>query len=158
MLPSGPVITAAGPSLGVPDPSFRVPEGHLFRVVWEIVDRVPEGEMNAELTTVARFLNLHARHGVELENIRLAAVVHGGGWGALLNEAAWGSRFEGTSNPSMELVQQLIDAGVEIVLCGQTAMARQISQDDLLPGVKIAWSAMTALHWFQSQGYTFNPW
>lgn len=155
---SGPVITATGPTFGVPDPSFTVPEDHTFRVVWEIVDGAEAGAMDPELSTVARFFNLHARHGVPNERIQLAAVVHGGGWRAILNEGAYAERFDGEANASRELVEQLVAAGVDIVLCGQTAGSRQISQEDVIPGVKIGWSAMTALHWFQSQGYTFNPW
>jgi len=80
------------------------------------------------------------------------------GWRALLNEGAYSERFEDGTNASARLVEELVGAGVQIVLCGQTAGSRGIAQEDLIPGVKIGWSAMTALHWFQSQGYTFNPW
>ncbi len=156
---SGPVIESAGPTFGVPDPSFSLPEDHTYRVVWEIVEGASEpGAMDPEFTTVARFFNLHARHGVPTEQIQLAAVVHGGGWRAILNEGAYAERFDGGENASRPLIEELLASGVEIVLCGQTAGSREIAQEDLIPGVKIAWSAMTALHWFQSQGYTFNPW
>lgn len=156
---SGPVIESAGPTFGVVDPSFTLPEDHTYRVVWEIVEGASEPDrMDPELGTVARFYNLHARHGVPNEQIQLAAVVHGGGWRALLNEEAYAERFEGGENASLRLVEELVANGVEIVLCGQTAGSREIAQEDLVPGVKIAWSAMTALHWFQSQGYTYNPW
>jgi intracellular sulfur oxidation DsrE/DsrF family protein len=156
---SGPVIESAGPTFGVVDPSFTLPEDHTYRVVWEIVEGASEPDaMDPELGTVARFYNLHARHGVPNERIRLAAVVHGGGWRALLNEEAYAKRFDGGENASLRLVEELVANGVEIVLCGQTAGSREIAQEDLIPGVTIAWSAMTALHWFQSQGYTYNPW
>jgi len=159
MQASGPVIESAGPTFGVPDPTFTMPADHTYRVVWEVVEGASEPDaIDPELATVARFYNLHARHGVPSERIRLAAVVHGGGWRALLDADAYAARFDGAENPSRRLVEELVANGVQIVLCGQTAGSRQIAQEDLLPGVTIAWSAMTALHWFQSEGYTLNPW
>ena len=46
---------------------------------------------------------------------------------------------------------------MSIQLCGQTAVARDISADDLLPGVTMALSAMTAHAQLQQAGYTLNP-
>ena len=43
------------------------------------------------------------------------------------------------------MIQQLIEAGVEVVLCGQTQVHRGLRRDQLAPGVKVALSAMTAL-------------
>ncbi|MEE2877945.1 MAG: DsrE family protein, partial [Pseudomonadota bacterium] len=42
-------------------------------------------------------------------------------------------------------------------LCGQTAAAREIEKDDLIPGVQIALSAMTAHAVLANQGYSLNP-
>jgi intracellular sulfur oxidation DsrE/DsrF family protein len=85
-------------------------------------------------------------------------VVHGGGFPALLNDEAHAARYDGAPNPTRELVEDLIANGVEIVLCGQTAGGRQLQEGELIPGVKVALSAMTALNYFQAQGYQFNPW
>lgn len=159
MRATGPVIESAGPTFGVEDPSFTVPADHEFRVVWEMVDGAPEpSAVDPEYVTLARFLNLHARHGVDPERIHLAAVVHGSGWHALLSDAAYAERFDGRANPSRRLIEELLEHDVRIVLCGQTAGARGVDTSELLPGVEMGLSAMTALHWFQSEGYTLNPW
>ncbi len=156
---TGPIIHSAGPTFGVSDPSFVMPADHEYRVVWEIKEGAGEPTgVDPEFTTMARFFNLHGRHGVDPERIHLAAVVHGAGWHALLSDEAYAERFDGLANPSRELIQELLANGTEIVLCGQTAGSRGVEQSELLPGVKMGLSAMTALHWFQSQGYTFNPW
>jgi intracellular sulfur oxidation DsrE/DsrF family protein len=55
------------------------------------------------------------------------------------------------------LIGALTDAGVRIILCGQTAAYRDISKDDLLPNVELALSAMTAHAQLQQSGYTLNP-
>jgi intracellular sulfur oxidation DsrE/DsrF family protein len=157
MTPSGPLIESAGQSVEVVDPSFTVPNGHVFKAVY-VIDRGDTTGVNQQLTTIARFLNLHARHGVPKERLHAAAVVHGSGWMALLSDSAFGARFGGKANPSKRMVEELLAHGVQLVLCGQTAGFRGVKREELLPGVQLAISAMTALNVFQSQGYQFNPW
>ena len=60
-------------------------------------------------------------------------------------------------NPSREMVQQLLDYGVRFIVCGQSAAGQGIAQDDLIPGVEMALSAMTAHALLQQRGYTVNP-
>lgn len=154
---SGPVIRSTGQSVKVDDATFPIPEGHVFRNVY-VIDRADTAGTNQQLTTIARFLNLHVRHGIPLERLHAAAVVHGSGWMSLLSDSAYGARFGGRTNPSRQLVEELLANGVQLVLCGQTAGFRGVKRDELLPGVQLAISAMTALNVFQAQGYQFNPW
>lgn len=155
--PSGPIITSAGPSALVERPSFVAPATHDYKVVWEI-NVGSEREQSAQLGTLARFYNLHARHGVPLERLHAAAVVHGTGWIALLNDSAYTARYGSGANPSKKLVEELVAAGAQIVVCGQTAAFRGLKQEELLPGVKLGISAMTALSVFYAQGYNLQPW
>jgi intracellular sulfur oxidation DsrE/DsrF family protein len=90
--------------------------------------------------------------------VHAAAVVHGTGWMSLLSDSAYGARFGGKSNPSKRLVEELLASNVQLVMCGQTAGFRGVKREELLPGVQLAISAMTALSVFQSQGYQFIPW
>ena len=154
---SGPVIQSTGQSVKVDDATFAIPEGHLFKAVY-VIDRADTTGANQQLTTIARFLNLHARHGVPKERLSAAAVVHGSGWMSLLSDSAYGARFGGKPNPSKRLVEELLANNVQLVLCGQTAGFRGVKREELLPGVQLAISAMTALNVFQAQGYQFNPW
>jgi intracellular sulfur oxidation DsrE/DsrF family protein len=157
MQPSGPVINSTGFSIKVEQPTFAIPDGHVFKAVWEI-NAGDTASVNQQLTTVARFLNVHARHGIPAARVQTAAVVHGSGWMALLSDSAYAARYGGKPNPSRQLVQELLAAGTQLVLCGQTAGARGIRREELLPGVQLAISAMTAFNVFQAQGYQFNPW
>ena len=59
-------------------------------------------------------------------------------------------------NGSRAVVTQLLDYGVRFIVCGQSAAARR-GQGDLIPGVEIALSAMTAHAQLQQAGYTVNP-
>ncbi len=77
---------------------------------------------------------------------------------SLLSDSAYGARFGGQANPSKRLVEELLANNVQLVLCGQTAGFRGVKREELLPGVQLAISAMSALNVFQAQGYQFNPW
>lgn len=156
---SGPVIQSTGMSFKVDNPTFDVPEGFVFKAVFELnaggSDTV---RVNQQLGTLARFHNLHVRNGIPGDRVKTAAVVHGDGWTALLNDSAFVARYGGKGNPSKQLVQELLQNGTQLVLCGQTAGSRGIRREELLPGVKVAISAMTALNVLQAQGFQFNPW
>jgi len=157
MTMSGPLIMSAGPSLEVPDANFAVPPGHVFRVMWEINALPDSSAVSPQITTIARFYNLHARHGVPKANLFGAAVVHGTGWRALLTDEAYQRRY-GRPNPSKALVEELIANGAKFAVCGQTAGSMGVNREELLPGVQLAISAMTALNVFYAEGYRLQPW
>jgi len=154
---SGPVIHAAGDVFDVPQPDFATPLDMTYRVAFEI-SQTPEspGQINTNLATVARFLNMHVRAGIPLERLQLAVVVHGPAGKDVLDNAAYRERT-GVDNPNVELIQELTGAGVQIILCGQTAASRGLPRDHLAPNVQLALSAMTALAVLQERGYHVNP-
>ena len=156
---SGPVITAAGPSYVVQAPTFVAPERMEMKALFEIDAGGGDTlKVNEQLVTMARFFNIHVRNGVAERRLKTAAVFHGAGWTALLSDSAFAARFGGTQNPSRNLVQELLVHGAQLVLCGQTAGARNISRSELLPGVQVSTSAMTAMLALQSDGYRYIPW
>lgn len=63
----------------------------------------------------------------------------------------------GETTSSSDLIAALIDHGVRIIVCGQSAAYYDVRTDDLLPDVEMALSAMTAHALLQQQGYTLNP-
>jgi len=155
---TGPVIHSAGPVYAVPNPTFATPTDLTYKVAFEIANGADSPErMNSQLGTVARFLNMHAQAGVARSQVHVAAVVHGTAGKDLLADAAYRERY-GTDNPNSELIRELIEAGAQIVLCGQTAAARGIDRERLIPGVAVSLSAMTALFAFQESGYRINLW
>lgn len=157
--PSGPVIQSTGMSFKVDNPTFDVPAGHVFKALWVINAGGGDSlRVNQQLGTIARFYNAHARNGFPESQLKAAAVLHGDGWTALLTDSAFVARYGGKGNPSKRLVEELLLHGTQLVLCGQTAGSRGIRREELLPGVKVAVSAMAAFNVLQVQGYQYNPW
>lgn len=130
----------------------RLSADTVFKIAYDISKPGEEGKVSRNLETPARFLNMHNAAGVPVENMHLAVVVHGGAHKDLLTDEARGS-----DNPNAELIADLLAHGVTIELCGQTAAYYGVSEDDLLPGVRLGLSAMTAHALLQQDGYTLNP-
>ncbi len=151
----GPVIENFGPAIAV-EADFTIPDDARFQVSYDVSAKAKEGELNRTLVAAARFMNMHARAGVPVENLNLAVVVHGGATKDVTN-AGYYSESIGSENANAALIAALIDADVEIIVCGQSAAYNGIANDDLLPGVKMALSAMTAHAVLQGKGYTLNP-
>ncbi|GMV07970.1 MAG: hypothetical protein AMXMBFR53_42450 [Gemmatimonadota bacterium] len=153
---TGPVLDRFGPVYDIPDPDFPTPTGEL-RAVWEVaLGSDPPEQRNPRLESVARFVNMHARAGVPRENLKLAVVVHGTAGKDLLGHEGYRSRF-GVDNPNYEMVQELLAFGVQVILCGQTHMARGLPREEVADGVQVALSAMTALVALQDGGYRLIP-
>lgn len=143
----GPVIENYGP-VAVLDDFEPLPDSVSFKVAFDVAKAAEDGKASRQLESVARFLNLHGRAGVPEENMSLAIVVHGPASADLVANDA---------NASQNLIEALLEAGVRIELCGQTAAYREISKTDLIPGIVITHSAMTSHALLQLDGYTLNP-
>ena len=134
-----------------------IPQDTKFNISYDLAKGASIGEINRSFNTAARFINMHIEAGVRQDNIKLAIVVHGTASLDLTDNAFYKTKYEGADNANKKVVAALLAAGVEIIICGQSAAAHGISKSDLLPGVKMSLSAMTAHALLQQQGYTLNP-
>lgn len=147
----GPLIAEYGGVARV-EGADPLPADAAFRVVFDVSEAAEPGALSRRLESAARFLNMHAAAGVPEENINVAIVVHGGASRDLRREPQ-----AGEDNANAPLIAALIAHGVKIYLCGQTAAYYDIEPEDLLPGVRLSLSAMTAHALLQQEGYTLNP-
>lgn len=154
---TGLVIEDFGPAYMVPGEPFNLLPGKSYRVVMDVgsTDTEKPGP-NRSIESMARLLNMSARHGIDPAGLQLAVVLHGNGAMAALNQGAH-QRIHGSANESAGLVKALGAAGVKFYLCGQTAGYRGYQADDLLPEITMAVSAMTAHVRLQSEGYQLIP-
>lgn len=134
-----------------------IPEGTEIRIAFDLMDGADAGKPNRGIVTLARAYNMHARAGVPVDDIHLAVVVHGPAGEDLLNAAAYAARKDGAENANAAMIAAMQEKGVRFIICGQSAAAMGIAREDLLPGVEMALSAITAHALLQQQGYTLNP-
>ena len=154
---SGPVIKSGGATYDVPRIDFATPLDLTYRVAFELSKgSSPATAVDTGLDSVARFLNMQARAGVPVGQLKLAVVVHGGATFDLLKNDAYRERT-GENNPNIALIEELSKAGVQIIVCGQSAASRGLTKDMFLEPVNVALSAMTAFAVLQERGYHVNP-
>ncbi len=133
-----------------------VPPDARFRISFDVVSAAEPGKESRSFNAGARFLNMHAAVGVKPKNMQLAFVIHGKAVHDVLKSDIYKEKW-GTDNINAALVAALQKYGVEIHVCGQSAAAYGVTTEDLLPGVKMALSAMTMHALLQQNGYTLNP-
>lgn len=127
-----------------------------FKIAFDVADAAERGKQNNSINSLARFINMHIAHGVKQENIELALVVHGSASVDVLKTGAYKQRFN-SDNKNQQLISQLLAHNTVVYVCGQSATHMQVKQEQLIPGVQMALSAMTAHAQLQQQGYTLNP-
>lgn len=123
---------------------------------FDIAAQAEPGTINRGFETAARFLNMHIAAGVPTEQIRLTLVVHGSASKDLLDAQSYQDRFE-ISSENVVLIESLLANNMEFILCGQSAAFHSVDKTDLVSGVKMALSAMTAHALLQQSGYALNP-
>lgn len=150
----GPVIEGYGAVARV-NSDLPSPASLDYKVAFDIGVGSPGGR-SKKLDAVARLMNMLGASGVPVSRIHPAVVVHNEGlWDVVANDR-YTKQF-GVANPNAELVSKLIAKGVPIYVCGQSAAWSDVSKADLIPGVKIALSAMDAHAILNRQGYSLNP-
>lgn len=150
----GPVIMGFGKT--APVPSHSVPSDAHFKVAFDVATTGDKDQVNRKFDSVARFINMQVGAGVSKENIELALVVHGKAALDVLDTPHY-KKKHGIENPNQPLLNLLMQNNVRVILCGQSAAAHQIEKSQLIEGVEIELSAMTAHALLQQAGYTVNP-
>ncbi len=136
-----------------PDPDME------YKILIELVHKIDKESKRAAFSAlnVARLINLHAVGGVKPENLKVAVVIHGGATNSVLNQEAFNKRYEKDS-PYVPLYKELIEAGVEVIVCGQSYVSYGNSFDDLMENVKVGTSALTTITTYNQKGYTYFKW
>lgn len=152
---NGKLITEFGPIATIEDYD-PIPADNFFKVSFDVADRSDAGKLNRNLVSAARFLNMHFEAGIAPEQVQLAIVIHGSAVQDVTNASHFNELNE-EENANAALIAQLIKNGVKIQVCGQSAAFQNVGAGDLLPGVRMSLSAMTAHALLQKDGYTLNP-
>ncbi|WP_372870166.1 DsrE family protein [Shewanella sp.] len=153
---SGPLIEGYGEVATRVKQTYPVPKDQHFRVAFDLGNQSEPGKLNRGIESLARFLNMHAAAGVNPDNIKLALVIHGKAVFDVLDDDAHFKKLARGNSHSV-LLKALMNNGVRIMVCGQTASYYGIDNNLLFPGVEMSLSAMTAHAQLQQQGYSLNP-
>jgi intracellular sulfur oxidation DsrE/DsrF family protein len=86
---------------------------------------------------------------------QIVMIFHGDAAYLVLNDESYNeNRHVSTGNRYKELLNGLMQKGVQLELCGATAKANHWGNANLLPGIKVNVNAMVRLTQLEQQGYT----
>ncbi len=131
-----------------PDPALD------YKVVFDM--RTIDGsarQVNDAITSIAGLVNTFSRYGVPAGHMHFVAVFHGPTILLVANDATYRTRTGVPSNPNVSLLQELVHAGVQLVVCGQSALAQHYDAASLLPFAQMNLSATVTFINLQTRGY-----
>ena len=132
-----------------PDPALD------YKLVFKVTAKNPDSiskEISRSLDEVARILNLHVAAGIPASKLHPVIVIQGAALESIMNNDAF-KKNHSFDNPNISLISDLEKAGAKFVSCGQSMAFQEIKKESLLPDVKVAMSARTAISGYQAQGY-----
>jgi intracellular sulfur oxidation DsrE/DsrF family protein len=148
------IIRQQGEMPIAPHVTYPFPKDLTYKLAWAVnVGPEKPDSIVPGFRSPAGFLYIGDANGVPRRNIHQAVVVWGTATHSLLKNEAY-RKAKGTDNASIPLLEALNDAGVEIIVCWVALINRKIDRADLLPFVKIAPTAQTALATLNAKGYT----
>lgn len=136
----------------VPDPNIQ------YKLLFEITSENPDSAHNEPdytLVEIARIINLHVASGIPLKNILVVVVAHGPALHTISTNQAYQKEFK-VNNPNQKLIKDLEKLGARFIACGQAMSFMNVKEEDLLPEVKISFSAQTVLSGYQLKGYVLK--
>lgn len=151
----GPVISGFGKIASV-DADMKLNSQTKLKLCFDVADK-SNRSINQTFDSAARFINLNVESGAEAKNISVAIVIHGSAAIDVTKPEFYAEANDGKVNPNVDVIAELQKHRTTIYLCGQTAAWRGIEKADLLPGVQMAPSAMTAHALLQQDGFSLNP-
>lgn len=137
----------------VPDPKLTYKL--LLEEVFPVKDSADAKDINRGMAEVGRIINLHIASGIPKQKLKVIAVVHGPALYALYNNEAYRKKY-GVDNPNIVLINELIKNGVTFIACGQAMQFFDVSEEQMVPQIKISLTAQTVLSHYQLKGYILN--
>lgn len=110
-------------------------------------------EINHGITEICRILNLHVASGIAVKKINPVIVVHGKALYSLFTNKKYRKKY-GIDNPNISVIEELVlKTGARFIACGQAMSFLDISEQDLIPQVRVSLTAQTALSSYRLKGY-----
>lgn len=153
-----PIIKDFGPVYEIPDAVEKPDPKMTYKLLVDLVMASSKPDtINLGIEAACTLLNLHGVGGVPKEKIKMVMAVHNAAGYTVLNNEAYRARYK-VDNPNLPMINALLEAGVKIVVCGQTLKKRGIDPSTLAPGVGVATSALTTITTYQLKGYAVIKW
>ncbi len=124
------------------------------KIIVELVsgNETPE-EYSFWVNNVARLMNLHVIEGVSSANLDVKVIVHGPAVFDLLSHGNYFEKYRIPKNPNIPVLEALDKAGADIIICGQSLIARDLGRNEIWEKTHVATSALTTITKNVADGY-----
>lgn len=159
LVSSAATLAEAAPITGVPQ--FRdfagageMPDPSLdYKIAFDINSMASSpDQVNPAIKMVGALINAYEAHGVSPDHLHLVAVFHGPTIQVVLDDATYKARTGVDRNPNVALLDQLKAHGVQMVVCGQSAMAQHYDFKNIVHA-KANFSASVTFINLMTRGY-----
>lgn len=110
-------------------------------------------DVNPGLMTIASLVNTFAHYKVGVAHRHFVAIFHGPTVDLVENDETYRKSHDGHANPNIKLMQELTAEGVQLVVCGQSALQHHVDLKTIQPEVQVNLSATVTLMNLHTQGY-----
>ena len=149
-----PVIKSYGTVFQLPDSDHKPDPSIKYKIIVELTENGSKPDsLNEYIEALATLVNLHAAEGVPKENIQMVVILRKMATYAVFDNELYKEKFK-CDNPNLQLLKELMQAGVEFYVCGQTMQKRNIDTKKLVAGTRVASSGLTVITTYQLKGYT----
>ena len=125
-----------------------------YRIVFDVRRPIGSpGSVSPSLQTIALLVNTFRHYGVPASHMHLAAMFHGPTIVLLADDATYRKRTGSPANPNKDLLNRLRQAGVQPMVCAQSAIEQHYDLDALSRTAQIDLSATITFINLQGQGY-----
>ncbi|MBX2945225.1 MAG: DsrE family protein [Cyclobacteriaceae bacterium] len=150
-----PVVRNFGGIYDIPDAVERPDPTLDYKIVIDLAGGSENpAVINDHLNNIARMINLHGIGGVPKEKIKVVVAIHNQATYSIMDNESYNQRYK-VDNPNLALYKALREAGVELFVCGQSLIGRNIDKTKISPDIKIATSMLTVLTTYQLKGYAW---
>jgi intracellular sulfur oxidation DsrE/DsrF family protein len=148
-----PIVKGFGGIYEIPEATERPDPNAEYRIIIDLVSAADDpAKINRMVDNVARMINLHGLAGVPRDNIHVKVAIHGGAIFSILGNEHY-RKLYGIDNPNLDVYRALKTAGVDVYVCGQSLLARDMETSDVWEEATIALSMLTTLTTYIPQGY-----
>jgi intracellular sulfur oxidation DsrE/DsrF family protein len=111
--------------------------------------------VNWALEEIGRVYNLHVAAGIPRNKIQMVAAVHANAMISFFTNEAYREKYK-TDNPNLEIIDELNNAGVKFLVCGQSLLFWGFKKEFLIPKAKLTLTAQTTLSSYQMKGFALK--
>ncbi|SFO33345.1 DsrE family protein [Sphingomonas sp. OK281] len=153
--PSGlPAVPSVGVMKDIPDAHEKPDPALQYRMVFDVQTMADSSDdVSPALQSIGGLLNTFRKYGVPADHIQATAVFHGQSIVLVTRDETYRHRTGSIRNPNLDLLKELASAGVELVVCGQSARAQHYLKDDLIPSAQLNLSATITFINLQTRGF-----